>query len=59
MDFWRSSCFGIGWTAGAQLSIVNVINYIRGPFAAVDIGFYLAEPLIVIVGRLPRCFQCC
>ena len=39
----------LGWTAGAQLSIVNVINYIRGPFAAVDIGFYLAEPLIIIV----------
>jgi NosR/NirI family transcriptional regulator, nitrous oxide reductase regulator len=39
----------LGWTAGAQLSIVNVINYIRGPFASVDIGFYLAEPLMVIL----------
>src|SRR5215475_7318014 len=39
----------LGWTAGAQLSIVNVISYIRGPFAALDIGFYLAEPLIIIV----------
>jgi transcriptional regulator of nitric oxide reductase len=39
----------LGWTAGAQLSIVNVINYIRGPFAAVDIGFYLAEPLMVML----------
>ncbi|MCC6781000.1 MAG: FMN-binding protein, partial [Hyphomicrobiales bacterium] len=32
----------LGWTAGAQLSIVNIISYIRGPFAGVDIGFYLA-----------------
>jgi transcriptional regulator of nitric oxide reductase len=39
----------LGWTAGAQLSIVNVIGYLRAPFAGVDIGFYLAEPLIVIV----------
>src|SRR5262245_14920004 len=39
----------LGWTAGAQLSIVNVISYLRGPFAGVDIGFYLAEPLILIV----------
>jgi len=39
----------LGWTAGAQLSIVNVISYIRGPFASVDIGFYLAEPLMIMV----------
>ncbi len=39
----------LGWTAGAQLSIVNVISYIRAPFADVDIGFYLAEPLMIIV----------
>ena len=39
----------LGWTAGVQLSIVNVINYVSAPFDRVDIGFYLAEPLMVIV----------
>jgi NosR/NirI family transcriptional regulator, nitrous oxide reductase regulator len=39
----------LGWTAGVQLSIVNVINYVRAPFTDVDIGFYLAEPLMVII----------
>lgn len=39
----------IGWIAGAQLSIVNVFNYVRAPFQRFDIGFYLAEPLIVMI----------
>ena len=39
----------LGWTAGVQLSIVNVINYVRAPFTRVDVGFYLAEPLMVII----------
>ncbi len=39
----------LGWTAGVQLSIVNVINYVRAPFKRVDVGFYLAEPLMVII----------
>jgi polyferredoxin len=39
----------LGWTAGAQLSIVHVINYLRAPFNRFDLGFYLAEPLIVII----------
>ena len=39
----------LGWTAGVQLSIVNVINYVRAPFNHVGIGFYLAEPLMVII----------
>jgi hypothetical protein len=39
----------LGWTAGVQLSIVNVVNYVRAPFTHVDIGFYLAEPLMVII----------
>jgi polyferredoxin len=39
----------LGWTAGAQLSIVNVMNYAMAPFNRFDIGFYLAEPLMVIV----------
>ena len=39
----------LGWTAGVQLSMVNIINYVKGPFSGVDIGFYLAEPLMVII----------
>ena len=39
----------LGWTAGAQLSIVHVINYVLAPFHRFDIGFYLAEPLVVII----------
>jgi transcriptional regulator of nitric oxide reductase len=39
----------MGWIAGAQLSIINVMNYLQAPFRDFDIGFYLAEPLIVIV----------
>ena len=39
----------LGWTAGVQLSIVNVVNYLRAPFSHVEIGYYLAEPLMVIV----------
>src|SRR5215470_7699958 len=39
----------LGWIAGVQLSIVNVMNYIMAPFNHFDIGFYLAEPLMVII----------
>ena len=39
----------LGWTAGAQLSTVHVINYMTGPFHHLSAGFYLAEPLIVII----------
>jgi NosR/NirI family transcriptional regulator, nitrous oxide reductase regulator len=39
----------LGWSAGVQLSIVNVINYVQAPFRGFDIGFYLAEPLMVII----------
>lgn len=39
----------LGWIVGAQLSIVHVINYLKAPFQGLDIGFYLAEPLIVII----------
>ncbi len=39
----------LGWTVGVQLSIVNLMNYAKGPFEHLDIGFYLAEPLMVIV----------
>jgi transcriptional regulator of nitric oxide reductase len=39
----------LGWTAGVQFSIVNVMNYLRAPFIHLDVGVYLAEPLMVIV----------
>jgi transcriptional regulator of nitric oxide reductase/NAD-dependent dihydropyrimidine dehydrogenase PreA subunit len=39
----------LGWIAGVQLSIVNVMNYVRAPFRGYDIGFYLAEPLMVMI----------
>ncbi len=40
----------LGWTVGVQLSIVNVINYLEAPFRGFNASFYLAEPLMVIVG---------
>src|SRR5215468_1681426 len=39
----------LGWIAGVQLSIVNVINYVQAPFRGFTIGFYLAEPLMVMI----------
>jgi NosR/NirI family transcriptional regulator, nitrous oxide reductase regulator len=39
----------LGWTAGVQLSIVNVMNYVRAPFNNAGIGFYLTEPLMLII----------
>ncbi len=39
----------LGWTVGGQLSIVHVVNYLRAPFQDFDVGFYLAEPLIVMI----------
>ncbi|QIK39936.1 4Fe-4S binding protein [Pontibrevibacter nitratireducens] len=39
----------LGWIAGGQLSIVHIVNYVRGPFDGADLGFYLAEPLIVVI----------
>jgi NosR/NirI family transcriptional regulator, nitrous oxide reductase regulator len=39
----------LGWIAGVQLSIVNIINYVQAPFRGFDIGFYLAEPLMVMI----------
>lgn len=38
-----------GWIAGGQLSIVHVINYMQAPFRHFEFGFYLAEPLIVMI----------
>ncbi len=39
----------LGWIASAQLSIVHVINYLMAPFQGFGLGFYLAEPLIVMI----------
>jgi transcriptional regulator of nitric oxide reductase len=39
----------LGWIAGVQLSIVNVMNYLRAPFISLDATFYLAEPLMVVI----------
>src|SRR5690606_36993843 len=39
----------LGWTAGGQLSTVHLINYAMAPLHNFDLGYYLAEPLIVII----------
>jgi NosR/NirI family nitrous oxide reductase transcriptional regulator len=39
----------VGWIAGAQLSIVNVFNYVTVPFSGFRWGAYLAEPLIFMI----------
>jgi transcriptional regulator of nitric oxide reductase len=39
----------LGWTAGGQLSTVHLINYAMAPLHNFDVGYYLAEPLIVII----------
>ena len=39
----------IGWIASAQLSVVHLLNYLKAPFVNLDLAFYLAEPLIVIL----------
>jgi hypothetical protein len=28
----------LGWIAGVQLSMVNVVNYVKGPFSGVDVA---------------------
>jgi NosR/NirI family transcriptional regulator, nitrous oxide reductase regulator len=38
-----------GWIAGGQLSILNIINYMQAPFRHFEFGFYLAEPLMVMI----------
>ena len=49
MGFLLFTLVWIGWIAGAQFSIVHVINYLKAPFDRLGIGFYLAEPLIVLI----------
>ncbi len=38
-----------GWIAGGQLSILHVVNYMEAPFRHFEFGFYLTEPLIVMI----------
>lgn len=40
---------GIGWELGAQLSILHLANYLQAPWRGLELGFYLREPLIVVV----------
>ncbi len=39
----------LGWAAGAQLSILNLMHWVVAPFGSFDIGVYLIEPLILII----------
>ena len=39
----------LGWYAGGQLTIINIVNYLQAPFGDISLGFYLAEPLIVVI----------
>jgi len=39
----------LGWTAGGQLSIEHVTNYLRIPLDGLDLNFILREPLIIII----------
>ncbi len=39
----------LGWTVGGQLSTLHFVNYLQAPFHTFDIGFYLAEPIIVVL----------
>ena len=38
-----------GWIASGQLSILNIVNYMEAPFRHFEFGFYLAEPLMVMI----------
>ncbi|HUV32267.1 MAG TPA: 4Fe-4S binding protein, partial [Devosiaceae bacterium] len=40
----------LGYMSGAQLSMVHITNWVKAPFENLDIGFYLAEPLLVVLG---------
>ena len=39
----------LGLVAGGQLTIVNVINYLRAPFDNLPLEFYLRDPLLVMI----------
>ena len=39
----------IGWYAGAQLSIFNILSLARIPLTGVDLNYFLIDPLIFII----------
>jgi len=39
----------IGWYAGAQLSIFNILSIIRIPVTGADLNYFLIDPLIFII----------
>ena len=39
----------IGWYAGAQLSIFNILSIIRIPITGADLSYFLIDPLIFII----------
>lgn len=39
----------VGWIAGAQLSIVNIFNFVTAPLSGFEWGPYLADPLIFMI----------
>jgi len=39
----------IGWYAGAQLSIFNILSIVRIPITGVDLSYFLIDPLIFII----------
>ena len=39
----------VGWVAGAQLSVIHVINWIQSVALGVDWAFFLMEPLIFMI----------
>lgn len=49
LGFLSFTLIWIGWISSAQLSIVHILNYINAPFAGLNFGFYLMEPMIVLI----------
>lgn len=39
----------LGWYAGGQLSIVNILAYLQAPFTRTPLGTLLLDPLVVIL----------
>ena len=39
----------IGWYAGAQLSIFNILSIVRIPITGADLSYFLIDPLIFII----------
>ena len=39
----------LGWTAGGQLSIVNVMAYVQAPFTGTPLSAFLLDPILFVV----------